>query len=1440
METNKIRINTKPYIPDIYNNYDFMNTKDEVSLLNPIIVNKVIFIINLDISSSNIESYKKYNDPLYLLYGLIDASLNYNIPPIRYFYTNETFTNRQKIYKIIDYSYDNNDKYSTLLSDIGYNIEDIITLKDISNNTVNDIYNDRFLFYQKIQVYDTLINRSDDVIFIFFKNDSMNNVDYNKYNKTVYYEESYWNVFIYPYISEIDDYQYDINILPQIILNDDINNTKNIIIIKFKNYELNNISKKIDYKYLEKENNISNLEKTINNSNYIVNEDKKGDLKDIYISLNEILNFYYTVYSQKNTFINTNYNSYNKSYNTRPNIYSPTFDSKINYINKKFFNNKYKYSAYNNNLYLIDTDYPLIKNYYINSYFDINKLLNNTNSIQDLLAPTNLYLRKIILLINPLIINNFFSTNINNFDYITNPNNQVNLEVIDLKNNNNVLIFNNSKIILDITNNIVNTNTYYIDNFLIKFSFKRFTLDDSEYENEICTYYIYLNIAFYNSLYVNIVDKTITNIINDLGYINNSYLDSAISLTPCIVNLDKNILINEYYLDNNYKDIRLYNFYADYDYYANNKTDYNKYGFSNYYFMISNIKGELINCNNNYNLQRIKINNFIKNIIYLDNIFNIIKFNIYKTLNFQLISIVFDTTITDKYFDTLSYYNSYRNPIFINNLSDFDYNTQNKSLYPINKGEYYVFKYYNYNIPFSKTYLNSEILAINNLSNLLSNNYALLIKKNDYYKIDNDLYINNTLNNHLNNNIIKNFTNIYLVLLNGNGDIQYDSSGIIRGYELFNYYSNNKKIFTNLNIKHYMNLLTLNIYFDIYEQINFDNYLLFDKDNIKFDITNNNKAIIYDTKRFTIDIDISNNHIENLKSNMTEILYYNQNYISIFNIIKNYIIYISNNQYIIDMSYKIYYYLQILLLITDTNKQEYVLFIKYNSRIIYNIIQSNYNLNITLSNIPNNIYNIINELKNIDEFVYKEQLNNYKKDIELVINYYETQNREGYKIIVEFLEKINKTYIINVNSVLFNNILNEINTILKNKLYSKVIFDYLENNLISLYNNFFDNEPLDYVFINYLFIVLYNSTKLDNIINMFKLNNPDISNNNFLIQDSSLSNTFDFYNLNKNIIKEDFLYNNSLDVSNNSFYNIELYFSSLITKFSTIPELTSLDIIDILTEIISNYIASKNFLIGGYKYIYSIVSGSIIPVNLYDLPVLINLENYINNLNELLLKLDEIIINYKDNEYYINFEYMENYIINIKEYIFFVKKSIIVKNNPKYVEFYNLLYEIIVMNNNTVINNLLNQIINENYNTFVIKIKNNILNAEFYQKLVNKNNSQIQFILNTQYKIIQNIINNIINTFENNLVNFNYMDISSKYIFNWFDNIIYEYNINITTFNIYSLIISLQNNINLFINYFNNYLINININNDYYLNIQKLNFGELVFCYKYFEYYNGN
>ena len=111
--------------------------------------------------------------------------------------------------------------------------------------------------------------------------------------------------------------------------------------------------------------------------------------------------------------------------------------------------------------------------------------------------------------------------------------------------------------------------------------------------------------------------------------------------------------------------------------------------FSNYYFMVSNIQAELLN--NNYNLQKIKINNFIKNIIYLDNIFNIIKFNIYKTLNFQLISIIIDTTISNKYFDNLSYYNNIRNTINIKSISDNDYNTQNKTLKPINKGEYFVF-----------------------------------------------------------------------------------------------------------------------------------------------------------------------------------------------------------------------------------------------------------------------------------------------------------------------------------------------------------------------------------------------------------------------------------------------------------------------------------------------------------------------------------------------------------------------------------------------------------------------------------------------------------------------------------------------------------------------------------------------------------------------------
>jgi hypothetical protein len=355
----------------------------------------------------------------------------------------------------------------------------------------------------------------------------------------------------------------------------------------------------------------------------------------------------------------------------------------------------------------------------------------------------------------------------------------------------------------------------------------------------------------------------------------------------------------------------LYNFYVDYDYIAKNKTNYNKYAVSNYYFMNSKMEGELLN--NNYNIQKIKINNFIKNIILIDNIFNILKFNIYKTLNFQLISIITDSTITTKYFDNFTYNNFYRRPILIKSITDSEYNIQDKRLYPINNGDYYIFKYYNYNIPFNKTYTNTEILSINTLSNLLTNNYGLIIKKNDYYKIDNDLYFNNNNNKFINNNIIKNFTNIYLILLDGLGNIQYDNSGIIYGYELFNYYSNNNKIYVNLNIKSYMNLLYFNLFFDIYETINYDNHIFYDKDNLNFNINNNNKAIIYDSKRFFINnLDISNIHIQNINSNMSDILYYNHNYIYIFNIIKNYIIFISNNHYIIVVSY-IFYFCCVLL-----------------------------------------------------------------------------------------------------------------------------------------------------------------------------------------------------------------------------------------------------------------------------------------------------------------------------------------------------------------------------------------------------------------------------------------------------------------------------------------------------------------------------------------------
>ena len=88
-----IKIDTVPYLPNIYLNEKDYIKKDFIDYSNAISANKIIFIINMNkniIQYTSSNNYQRYNDPNFLLYGNIATygPNTYNIPPINIFYNN--------------------------------------------------------------------------------------------------------------------------------------------------------------------------------------------------------------------------------------------------------------------------------------------------------------------------------------------------------------------------------------------------------------------------------------------------------------------------------------------------------------------------------------------------------------------------------------------------------------------------------------------------------------------------------------------------------------------------------------------------------------------------------------------------------------------------------------------------------------------------------------------------------------------------------------------------------------------------------------------------------------------------------------------------------------------------------------------------------------------------------------------------------------------------------------------------------------------------------------------------------------------------------------------------------------------------------------------------------------------------------------------------------
>ena len=241
-----ISIDTSPYIPDINVNGNIFCSSDNLNLDSTITTYRTIFIFNLFYDTN--KTYNIYNDPQYMLYGIMNSG-TFNLPSLLYF-KNIKITP----YKILDQSLTFNSDLENLLKKIGYNINDIIL-----PNTGSGLQTDYCC--QLLSVSD-ITERTSDVMFLFFYVKNQTSINYNKYNSTIFHDKKYFNVLIYPYVSNFTDtFTYNIHDLP--IENTDGNNYFNSLY--FNDRDLCPYINKLDYKYMENlgylKNQIINLKK---------------------------------------------------------------------------------------------------------------------------------------------------------------------------------------------------------------------------------------------------------------------------------------------------------------------------------------------------------------------------------------------------------------------------------------------------------------------------------------------------------------------------------------------------------------------------------------------------------------------------------------------------------------------------------------------------------------------------------------------------------------------------------------------------------------------------------------------------------------------------------------------------------------------------------------------------------------------------------------------------------------------------------------------------------------------------------------------------------------------------------------------------------------------------------------------------------------------------
>lgn len=1136
----KIEINYdfRPYVPDIFLKDNIFNSSDTVNSNNNISVNSTIFVINL--KNENLQSI--YNDPNYMLYGIADNSYTYLYPPLYYYYNfKSSLTNS---YKSLDPQYEISNETKYLLNSIGYNIKNI----DLS-----------VFEYREMDVYDTVSYDKRRIIYMFFNlinYDSNYLTNYNNYNSTIYYNSTYFNVLIYPFnysTQKIEQLRisYNFNTEPKKIKN----SNNNIESLFFDDRELIKFIYKIDYKYLENldytTNSKSNIETLLNYSLNIINyhnyiEEQKNKIC-INNNLNEISKLYYYTpdylvkYSDSyEQTLNNKYINNNKTFSNDDNKYSFSFGNKV--ANLKLSNFKFNnYCNYDYNLTNNSTTYQQMTNYYLNSYFNI---FNKSNDI----ILINCYLYKFFVLINPKIIDlNYMISNVT-----------TNIE--PLITNSNILRFGNDvfKLQLDILNNIKSTELYYINKYKIIFQF----FDDIDGTIITSNYIIILSIAFYNGIKLNITstDKTLTN--DDLGYVNYGTLQTNISLNPTIDNFNQIVKINEDLYGYNLMDIKKYFYLVDYSNLSQYKNQYNFIKFCNYSFFIPNINTPLKTSeskyyNNVWDVLMLKMNNFIKNFINTDSKYIDIVSIEPNIKNYICTNILYDSNIIastkPKYIEYFSYFpklsdfstslDNYFNCKYYKILSEPNSIINQNQFQILPAGKYVKFNYINYK-SLNNILDEQQIIAIKNISNVISYNFCLMILLPYDINLDDSFYCDYSNTNFWEEsysmNISNSHTSFYIVLTDSNANPQpynfnsYSNNyGLIYGIKLYNYYNFlspnlNIPIKPNLYFNNYINFCQMMIIMEIYKNYTDSNNMGWDKNNTMLKLHNSEKLkeiVYYDFKRFSntySQTDITNYFNKFLYSYANKLYSYKYNLNQLETGIKI-TIYLLNLNKIIDCLKKCSNYYKIVKFnMSNKNINNTIIIdaIKSNLNTISELIRINYDLDITFGSNDTLINSSINEISETNNDTLLENINLYGIKTDYCLNYFLIK----FSVVFKTLENINKTY--NSESETESETESNIFTPYYNKIFQTIINNQINYQIGDLVLEGIDNifnttsiETLNLIgmsdttkyllleqIISFIKIIYLNTNKINELYNLVKLMSDD-------------------YDLNNNVVKNYYIYN---------------------------------------------------------------------------------------------------------------------------------------------------------------------------------------------------------------------------------------------------------------------------------------------------------------------------